>query len=145
MSLFAEYDFDLLYRPRPQNTNADYLSRSSTKTDLVLSVGLGDDVKSVIEYLTTGMFTAEIPRFGKAIKVRAKNYVIYDGRLYRRTTKGLRFIPAEKERITMLKGFHDEIGHWNFDTTYKIISDRFWWPKIRPDISQFVRRCDPCH
>ncbi len=43
-----------------------------------------------------------------------------------------------------MEGLHDEIGDWDFSKTYKIISDKFWCPKMRPDISQFVRNCDPC-
>ena len=125
MSLFAEYDFDVQYRPGNQNANADYLSRSSTETDMVLSIGLEDDLKSVVEYLSIGMVTAESPSFAKEIKVRAKNYDMYDRQLYRRTTKGLRFIQTEQERIIIMEGLHDEVGHWNFGTPYKMSTERF--------------------
>ena len=43
-----------------------------------------------------------------------------------------------------MRGLHDEIGHWSFTTTHKIISDRFWWPKIRIDVAHFVWSCDSC-
>ncbi len=49
MSLFAEYDFEVRHRHRPRNENDDYLSRSSTATDLVLSTGLEDNLKTVVE------------------------------------------------------------------------------------------------
>ncbi len=42
-----------------------------------------------------------------------------------------------------MEGLHEEIGRWDFATTYKIVSDRFWWPRTRPDIAHFVRSCDP--
>ncbi len=77
----------------------------------MLSTGLGPDLKSIIEYLTTGMVKADSSKFAKAFKAREKNYVMYGGTLYRRTTKGLRFIPAGEERIVPIKGLHDEIGH----------------------------------
>ncbi len=86
MSLCAEYDFDLQYRPGLANANADCLSRSSTATDSVLSMGLEDDLKPVFEYLTTRMDTVGSPRFAMAIKVGAKNYVKHYGQLYRRNT-----------------------------------------------------------
>ena len=44
--------------------------------------------------------------------------------------------------IPIIRGLHDEIGHWRFATTSKIISDRFWWPKIRMDVAHFVRNCE---
>ena len=43
-----------------------------------------------------------------------------------------------------MRGLHDEFGHWSFVTTYKIIYDRFWWPKIRIDVAHFVPSCDSC-
>ena len=49
MSLFAEYDFEVRHRHRPRNENDDYLSRSYTATDLVLSTGLEDNLKTVVE------------------------------------------------------------------------------------------------
>ncbi len=76
--------------------------------------------------------------------MRAKNYIMQDGQLYRRIKKELRFIPAEKERIMIMEGIHDEIGNWNFATTKKIVSGRFWWAKIRPGTAQFERSCNPC-
>ncbi len=54
MSVFAEYDFDVHYRPGPRNANADYLLRSSAKVTMVLSIRLEPDLMSTVEYLTTG-------------------------------------------------------------------------------------------
>ena len=76
--------------------------------------------------------------------MKAKSYLLHNGSLYRRTVKGLRYIPDEDKRLSIMKGLHDEIGHWDFATTYEIISGRFWWPKIRPDVAHFVRSCDVC-
>ncbi len=59
MSLFAKHDFDVQYLPGPRNETTDYLSRSSTTTALVLSIGLEDDLKSAFEHLNTRMVTAE--------------------------------------------------------------------------------------
>ncbi len=111
---------------------------------MVLSVGFEPELKSVIDYLTTGMAKADSSKLAKAIKVRARNYAMYDYHLYRRTAKGLRFIPAEEERMPIMEGLRDEIGDSAFAATYKIISDRFWWPRMGPDIAYFVRSCDPC-
>ena len=143
MSVFADYDFDVHCRPGPRNANTDYLSRSSTEVNMVLSMGLEPDLMSIVEYLTTGTVKEDSSKFAKAIKVRAKNYVMFGRNLFRRTAKGLLFIPAEKERIVILDGLHDEIGYWDLTTTYKIIMDRFLWLRMRPDIPYFVRICDP--
>ncbi len=78
---------------------------------MVLSMGIEPDLMSAVEYLTTGTVKADSSKFSRAIKVRAKNYVMYEGNLYRRTARGLRFIPAEEEQIVILEGLVDEIGH----------------------------------
>ncbi len=106
---------------------------------MVLSIGLEPDLKSVAQYLTTGVVKAHSSKFAQEFNVRKKNYVMYEGKLYRRTAKGLRFIPEEKEQIVIMKSLHNEIGHWDFATAYKIATDRFWWPRMRPDIAHFVR------
>ena len=64
--------------------------------------------------------------------------------LYRRIAKGLRFVPGEKARTSIMRGLYDEIGHWTFTTTYIFISDSFWWPKVEVDVAHFVRSCDSC-
>ena len=137
-------NFEVVYRSGPRNANADYLSRPVATDNLVLTLELEPDLNSVAEYLSRGTINKASSTVARAIKVRAINYHMHDGDLYRRTAKELRFVPGEKARTSIMKGLHDEIGHWSFATTYKIISDRFWWPKIRMDVAHFVRSCDSC-
>ena len=66
---------------------------------------------------------------------------MHRGDLCRRRSKGLQFVPEEKARTSTTRGLHDEIGHWSFATTCKIVSDRLWWQKIRTDFAHFVRSC----
>ncbi len=47
--MFAEYDFEVNYLPRPRNANADYLSRSSAEVDMVLSMEYELVLRSVVE------------------------------------------------------------------------------------------------
>ncbi len=96
MSTFLEYDFDVHYIPGPRNANVDYLSPSAPEMNMVLSIGLDTDLKSVAEYLNTGMVKSESSNFLKAIKACARNIVMYDEKLYQRTAKGLRFILSEE-------------------------------------------------
>ena len=43
-----------------------------------------------------------------------------------------------------MRGLNDEIENWSLAATYKIISNRFWWPKVWVDVSHFVRSCKSC-
>jgi hypothetical protein len=42
--------------------------------------------------------------------------------------------------------YHDSItgGHMRFEKTYKTISCRFYWPKMKSDIFEFCSSCDIC-
>ena len=112
--------------------------------NLVLMMYLELDFNLVAEYLSKGTINSASSSVARIVKVRTKNYQIHEGELYPRRAGRLRFIPREKVRTSIVKGLHDEIGHWSFATTYEIISSSFWWPKIRIDFAQFVRSCYSC-
>ncbi len=144
MSTFAEYDFDIAYRPVSNVTNADYLARPTDVGGIVLHVPLGSDFDAVKQYLITGTIEAETSSTRKATKIRSKSYVIYDRNLYRRTSKGLPYVPDEEKRLEILTESHDDIGHWDFTTTYQIGSEQFRRPKMRVDVAHFMKSCDEC-
>ena len=105
---------------------------------------LEPDLNSVAEILLRGTIDRVSSTVAQAVKIRTINNHVNEGDLCRRIAKGLRFILVEKARTSIMSGFHDEIGHWSFATTYKIISGRFWCPKIRVCVAPFVRGCDSC-
>ena len=144
ISTFSEYDLEVVYRPASRNANADYLSRPVTRGNLVLILELKLDLNSVAEYLSRVTIDRTSSSVARAVEIPAKNNHMHGGDLYRRTAKVLRFVPGEKARTSIMRGLHDEIGHWSFATPYKIISDRFCWPKIRIAVAHFVRICDSC-
>ncbi len=43
-----------------------------------------------------------------------------------------------------MSAFHDEIGHWNFQSTLQFVTDRFWWPSVHRDVLMHVRSCQGC-
>lgn len=76
--------------------------------------------------------------------MKAKGYLVDERLLFRRTFKRLRYLPPKPSRDSTLRGLHDEVGHWDFKTTYGTINDCFWWPTIRIDLAKFVKSCDKC-
>ena len=70
--------------------------------------------------------------------------MVHQDRLSRRTEKGLRLVPDIPTRYIILQGMHDDIGDWEFKSTYEFIASRLWWPNIRSEVSNFVRICDVC-
>lgn len=83
------------------------------------------NLKSITEHPTNFNILGE-RRTTRSIKKNTKSFLVHDGRLFLRTRNCLRFAPCQKTHPLILEGLHDEIGHWDFTSTYKIISERFW-------------------
>ena len=63
-----------------------------------------------------------------------------------RGAKHRRWVVPLVLRSMLLKYFHDAMfaGHLGAFKTYRKVAANFWWPKMRPEIFQYVRRCDLC-
>jgi hypothetical protein len=71
-----------------------------------------------------------------------------DNRLYWKDPLGFLLsclVESEMERV--INEFHDGVfrGHhaWR-ETTYKILRDGYYWPKLFTDVNDKVRSCNPC-
>ena len=45
---------------------------------------------------------------------------------------------------TILEFLHDRMGHPGRERTTSLVMDRFYWPRMRKDISNWVDQCDRC-
>ncbi|HEX9613546.1 MAG TPA: reverse transcriptase domain-containing protein [Candidatus Bathyarchaeia archaeon] len=55
-------------------------------------------------------------------------------------------VPAV-ERANLIKEVHDcahESAHAGWERTLAALRDRFYWPRMRSDVTDYVRSCDPC-
>ena len=60
--------------------------------------------------------------------------------------KRCRWVVPSILKPMLLKYFHDSAlaGHLGAFKTYRKIANNFWWPKMRTEIFQYVRKCDLC-
>ena len=60
--------------------------------------------------------------------------------------KRRRWVVPSILRPMLLKYFHDSAlaGHLGAFKTFRKIATNFWWPKMRAEIFQYVRKCDLC-
>ena len=134
-----------MYRPGAENSPADYLSRPCKPAEQVFVLNIEPHLQNVARYLETSTLPEHLDR--KAIrgtKFQARLFVHHDGQLYRTMQNGSRLVPDINTRSDILKCLHDEAGHWGFTSLYQMIADRFWWPGMRKQISDFVKTCDAC-
>jgi hypothetical protein len=71
-------------------------------------------------------------------------YHIHDDFLF--TAKKL-CVPNSSVRLLLLHESHGGglTGHFGQKKTYELLSDHFYWPKIRRYVIRFVERCVTCH
>ncbi len=73
---------------------------------------------------------------------------IKDGLLYRAVQRANKrvcqlILPA-KYRPVVLRAMHDDIGHFGAERTMALIKDRFYWPRMAFEITQYVKTCGRC-
>jgi hypothetical protein len=73
-----------------------------------------------------------------------EKYHIHDGFLFRANKL---CVPNSSIRLLLLQESHGGglTGHFGQKKTYEMLSDHFYWPKIRRDVIRFVERCVTCH
>lgn len=84
------------------------------------------------------------PRIRKNVWRAAKNFILWEGKMFRSSRGGLKTIATKSKRKDILKSFHDSVGHWDRHVTNQLISDRFWWPSMPRDTTNYVSTCDEC-
>jgi hypothetical protein len=73
-----------------------------------------------------------------------EKYHIHDGFLFRANKL---CVPNSLVRLILLQESHGGglTCHFGQKKTYELLSDHFYWPKMRRDIIRFVERCVTCH
>ncbi|XP_051161523.1 uncharacterized protein LOC127281712 [Leptopilina boulardi] len=55
-------------------------------------------------------------------------------------------VPPPEIRPKIISEFHDSLvgGHKGITKTYRRIRERYYWPRLRDDVTQFIRKCKSC-
>ncbi|RDY02416.1 Retrovirus-related Pol polyprotein from transposon 17.6, partial [Mucuna pruriens] len=159
--------FKLLHVPRDQNERADLLAKlASTRRGLQRSV-IHENISTptiekpevqcseqratwmdpMVEYLKEGRLPADP---GEAVKIRkeAPKYTLIEHRLYRRgfSSPLLKCIdPEEAEYV--IKEVHEGVCGTHIGgraLARKIARAGYFWPSLKADCMDYVRRCDTC-
>ena len=162
MEFLAEYEFEVKYRPGGKNSATDFLSllkkEDMDEVDPVDEGGLVCSVEArlseeadlephlidILKYLSSIEMTELDARRRRLNRRNAKRFMACNNRLFRRTNSGLRAIPPIEARKKIVRAFHDEIGHWDLETTKRFVLDRYWWPTVHRDVNGYVRGCEGC-
>ncbi len=72
-----------------------------------------------------------------------EKYHVHDGFLFRANKL---CVPESSLRLLLLQESHAGglMGHFGREKTYMLLSENFYWPKMRRDVERYVRRCVAC-
>ncbi|KAL1938197.1 hypothetical protein VTO73DRAFT_11841 [Trametes versicolor] len=103
---------------------------------------LGDEVVHLEYWETSYTVLSARERF----KAKAARFTILNDRLWRnrRGKSPLLVVTREAYRKQLVAEAHKVVGHRGRDTTYKALSDRYFWPTLYADVAWFVRSCNTC-
>lgn len=73
-----------------------------------------------------------------------KNYEEVNGRIFRITPNGLKFVVPTKVRFHVVKSLHDDMGHPGIEKTTELVNQDFWFENMNAFIRQYVKCCIEC-
>ena len=81
------------------------------------------------------------------ITVKIEFFLDSDDVMYRRQQNGKHQLVVPQTLIQdVIRENHDPkyVAYSEIKRTYSLISLNYWWPKMRENVEQYLRRCDPC-
>lgn len=144
-----QYDFKIVHRAGKDHVVPDTLSRNIPEEGVfnlavVDSAGLRDNwYKSMVRKVSKD-------------PIKYSQWRIIDGKLYKyirslfsslgEDTDNWKQVVPKDNRRDILSQMHDPplAGHTGVLKTYKRISEKYYWPKIKSDVAKFVRKCTVC-
>jgi len=104
----------------------------------------------IIVYLKNDTMPAccKDPAERKAFIRQTKNFFLHDeDRLWKHGSKGklphLVIIDID-HRSALISEAHNNVGHRGCDTTYKTLSEHYYWPNLYDQVAYFMHSCNVC-
>lgn len=160
--LLQTFNIKLAYTPARQNCVADTLSRppchhSEVKCEC-LSIHIDFPRKGAEEFRKLQLEDPDLQPIIKSFEDNDENtlrytdrgYIMLDGVLYRycaeEDSENGQLVVPKSMRKEVLYNYHDvpTAGHYGIERTINRITQLYYWPKMRKDISEYVKDCIEC-
>lgn len=145
------YDFTLIHRPGKDHVVPDFLSRSvPVAVDAIETVN-EDSFSFTTDKWYKAMFSRLEEHPHKFPTWRVENNMLYKyvksspSELAAPSSSWKRVVPKDKRREVLLR-CHDipAAGHIGIFKTYWKVCQLYYWPKMRSDITRYVKACKVC-
>ncbi|KAK9738072.1 Integrase zinc binding domain [Popillia japonica] len=139
-----EYDFDIEHRCGGHMVHVDALSRHPTgeakESDAAALTVLSLQDPKLVEIRNT---LARQPQ-NNTEKQMHTDYKLNRNRLYRKTDSGTKWVVPKGIRWRVIKGCHDDMGHFGYDKTLEQLKQYYWFPKIAKKVRSYLSSCIEC-
>jgi hypothetical protein len=134
----SDFNITIVYKPGPTQVVADYLSRPEISTADINT----ERLRFIEGYKNDGFFS----RVRASPNQGETTFKDEEGLLYLAIGGKNRLCVPESERERVLQEAHDTplAAHPGRDNLVHNLQRRFFWPKMRHDITQYVRTCARC-
>lgn len=154
--LMNEYEFTTEYRPGPENSVADCLSRNTISAVAVLTGSANlvelqnadDDIVAVKKFLERRNeedLRADLQKFSNQCMIEDGVVWIIDKSFNPEKPRKL-FWPPRKSCGSLIHQYHasDLMAHRGIVATKLRMNAKFRWPRMNEDIENFINSCDLC-
>ena len=91
----------------------------------------------------------------KSVVFESNTYDIVEGVLVHHYQSRAKKLPVEERlvtqialpkfyRLSALKAYHDEKGHFGIRKTFAALRDKYFWPRMYNEINNYVKSCNKC-
>ncbi|KAG2801170.1 hypothetical protein PC112_g20156 [Phytophthora cactorum] len=163
LSFFAEYNFEVKYKPGRLNVVVDALSRrlnyelahvktvTSSVLDLIRIAYAHDDMcVALLRALGSEEFKNSAKELSRRLRASLHRYTLDGGLLYYSTDPEDAprvVVPHDEDlKYRILYEVHDTPvgGHLGREKTYGSVSTMYWWLKLYKWVGTYVRTCETC-
>ena len=133
----------------PETHRAD-INTTEISTNLKNEQSKDPDVNRVITLKLGNTYLSPQERKQESRKVQLllrewnKLKIGTDGVLYRVSSNVNQAVLPEHLRKTVYKELHEEMGHLGSERVIDLACERFFWPRMRQDITHYVTKVCPC-
>jgi len=86
----------------------------------------------------------EVQKFIKVFtKLKLQDGILYHSCLVNGEAKN-QLVLSKTAQYTIFKALHDDLGHQGRDRTLSLFRDRFYWPGMVKNVTQWVKGCNRC-
>nr|GEV93316.1 hypothetical protein [Tanacetum cinerariifolium] len=140
------YDFSIVHKVGKENKGEDALSHRPHSGELLtLIVPYSVEVDDIKVGLQTDLLTSDLLKKLQIYPSSVPDFSMVDHLLFHH---GRMVIPEiHNLKLKLLQEAHDTLigGHWAFLKTYKRLYSRYYWPKMKQDVREFVQEIVRLH